>query len=196
MTRDSTVFNRNADDYNKKAGDRVGGATLWYVGRDDNLPVDYPKLRRPRSMSFYFFYQQEPKSVWIPALADERANILRTKKPALATVLDVDSAFDTDMTADEQNSVRYRGPLYWDMDSEDLSTAIEQSKKLLTLIQSHGVDLNMLRCYLTGGRGVHILMDQVIFMPKVPPTGTTHLPTIFKEMVHSIAYVDDVDMRV
>ena len=147
-------------------------------------------------MSFYFFYQQEPKSVWIPALADERANILRTKKPALATVLDVDSAFDTDMTADEQNSVRYRGPLYWDMDSEDLPTAIEQSKKLLTLIQSHGVDLNMLRCYLTGGRGVHILMDQVIFMPKVPPTGTTHLPTIFKEMVHSIAYVDDVDMRV
>jgi hypothetical protein len=147
-------------------------------------------------MAFYFFYQAEPKSVWIPALADERSNTIRTKKPALTTVLDVDSTFEEDMSAEQHAAVRYRGPLYWDIDSADLESAIEQAKKLLVLIQSMGVDLNMLRCYLSGGRGVHILMDQAIFMPKIPSNGTPHLPNIYREMVWSSLFVDDVDMRV
>lgn len=147
-------------------------------------------------MAFYFFYQAEPKSVWIPALADERSNVIRTKKPALTTVLDVDSTFEEDMSAEQHAAVRYRGPLYFDIDSADLESAIEQAKKLLVLIQSKGVDLNMLRCYLSGGRGVHILMDQAIFMPKIPSNGTPHLPNIYREMVWSSAFVDDVDMRV
>lgn len=147
-------------------------------------------------MAFYFFYQQEQHSVWIPALADERANILRTKKPALCTVLDVDSTFEEDMTSDQRAAVKYRGPLYWDVDSENIPTAIEQTQKLLTLIKSKGVDLDMLRIYLTGGRGAHILMDPAIFMPKIPATGIANLPAIYKEMVWSAAFVDDVDMRV
>lgn len=147
-------------------------------------------------MAFYFFYQAEPKSVWIPALADERANLIRTKKPALTTVLDVDSTFEEDMSAEQHAAVRYRGPCYWDIDSENIESAIEQAKKLLVLIQSKGVDLNMLRCHLSGGRGVHILMDPAIFMPKVPSNGTPHLPSIYKEMVWSTLFVDDVDLRV
>ena len=79
---------------------------------------------------------------------------------------------------------------------EAAQSAIEQAKKLLVLIQSNGVDLNMLRCYLSGGRGVHILMDQAIFMPKIPSNGTPHLPNIYREMVWSSLFVDDVDMRV
>lgn len=147
-------------------------------------------------MAFYFFWQDEPKSRWIPALADERANIIREKKPALCTVLDVDSTFEDDMTADEHAAVKYRGPLYWDIDSGSIDEAIEQTKKLLTLIKSKGVDLNMLRCYLTGGRGFHVLMDPIVFMPKIPPSGVAHLPTIYREMVYSAAFVDDVDLRV
>lgn len=142
---------------------------------------------------FYFFYQQVPKTAWIPALASERANIIRTKKPALCSVLDVDSTFDDPQ---DTTPVKYIGPLYFDLDSDDLDTAIEQAKKLLTLIQSKGVDLNTLRCYLSGKKGVHVLMDQNTFMVKVPPTGTQNLPSIYKELVWSTLYVDDVDMRV
>jgi len=147
-------------------------------------------------MTMYAFHQETPKSVWIPTLASERANTLKTKKPALITVLDVDSTFDEDMTAEQRASVKYSGPMYFDIDSEDIETAIEQTKKLLTLIKSKGVELDMLRCFLSGGRGVHILMDAAIFMPKIPPAGIANLPAIYKEMVWSTLFVDDVDMRV
>jgi hypothetical protein len=141
----------------------------------------------------FFFYQEEPKAVWVPALASERGNILRTKDPALCTVLDVDSTFEDDQS---KTTPKYLGPLYWDIDSEDLETAIQQGKKLLEVLKGHEVDLNTLRCYLTGGRGMHILMDMGTFMTKVPPTGILSLPAIYKEMVWSKAFVDDVDLRV
>ena len=145
-------------------------------------------------MAWYFYYQPVPKTAWVPALAEERQNIIKTKKPALCTVLDVDSVFDDDNQ--DSSAARYRGPLYFDIDSENLGTAIEQAKKLLTLIQSKGVDLDTLRCYLSGKRGVHILIDPVTFMPKIPSAGTQHLPAIYKELVWSTLFVDDVDMRV
>ena len=144
----------------------------------------------------YFFYQPAPKTPWVPALASQRAAILKEKNPALCTVLDVDSVFDTELTLDEAAAVKYSGPLFFDVDSEDLATAIQQAQKLLTLIESKGVNLNSLRCFLTGGRGVHILMDQATFMPKAQPNGVAMLPAIYKEMVWSTAFVDDVDMRV
>ena len=144
----------------------------------------------------YFFYQPAPKTPWVPALASQRAAILKEKNPALCTVLDVDSVFDPGTTADEAAAAKYSGPLYWDIDSEDLATAIQQAQKLLTLIQSKGVNLNSLRCYLSGGKGFHILMDQATFMPKAQPNGVAMLPAIYKEMVWSTAFVDDVDMRV
>ena len=144
----------------------------------------------------YFFYQPAPKTPWVPALASQRAAILKEKNPALCTVLDVDSVFDPGTTADEAAAAKYSGPLYWDIDSEDLATAIQQAQKLLTLIESKGVNLNSLRCYLSGGKGFHILMDQATFMPKAQPNGVAMLPAIYKEMVWSTAFVDDVDMRV
>ena len=49
----------------------------------------------------YFFYQPAPKTPWVPALASQRAAILKEKNPALCTVLDVDSVFDPGTTADE-----------------------------------------------------------------------------------------------
>ncbi len=73
----------------------------------------------------YFFYQPAPKTTWVPALASQRAAILKEKNPALCTVLDVDNVFDQDITAEEAAAARYSGPLYFDIDSEDLPTAIQ-----------------------------------------------------------------------
>ena len=150
-------------------------------------------------MAFYFFYQKDPETAWTLALADERANILREKNPALASVLDVDATFSDD---EDKTPPKYRGPLYIDIDvhaedeTEKLEIAIEQSRKLLTLIQSKGVDLNTVRCWLTGGRGTHVVIDPATFMTKIPPTGILNLPSIYKEMVWSTIMVDDLDLKV
>jgi hypothetical protein len=132
----------------------------------------------------------------VPALASQRATIIKEKHPAYCTVLDLDNVFDNEMTADEAAAVKYAGPLFFDIDSEDLATAIQQAQKLLTLIESKGVNLNSLRCHLSGGRGFHFLMDQATFMPKAQPNGVAMLPAIYKEMAWSTAYVDDLDLRV
>jgi hypothetical protein len=147
-------------------------------------------------MTFYLYYQLEPSTTWVPALADERASIIRSQNPALTTVLDLDQMVDDENPS--TTPIRYKGPLYWDIDSADLSTAIEQAKKLLTLLKAVPInlDLNMLQIYLSGKKGLHIMMDSAIFMSKIPHKGTLNLPSIYKEMVWKSLYVDDVDMRV
>lgn len=146
-------------------------------------------------MTMYCWYQTEPQSVWHLALASERANILRTKQPALMTCLDADNDFSTTLTADETQAVRYFGDYYADFDSETLESAIEQLKKYLVLLQSKDVDLGAIRLYATGGRGFHVSIPQAMFMPKVAPAGVVGLPHIYKEMSHAL-YVDDLDLRV
>ena len=79
----------------------------------------------------YFFYQETPKTKWIPGLAYRRAEIIREKHPAYVTALDVDNAEVHLLPPEEALQAKYSGPLYWDTDSEDLNTAIQQAQKLL-----------------------------------------------------------------
>ncbi len=146
-------------------------------------------------MSFYFFLQLEEKSKWIPALATERENIAKTRKPALVSVLDVDNSFDTDLTGDEIRALRYSGSFYADFDAEDIEEATEQFKVFLLKLKAMSVDLDMLRLYATGKKGYHIEVPASLFMGKVPVAGVLHLPHIYREMAYGL-FVDTLDMNV
>lgn len=143
----------------------------------------------------YMFFQQEEKSSWHPALASERDNLIRTKKPALVSVLNVDHSFDTDLTLEEVRALRYEGPFYVDFDAADIDEATEQFKLFLVNLKAVGVNLGGLRLFCTGKKGYHIEFPAGMFMGKVPPTGTQGLPHIYKEMAKAL-YVDTLDMRV
>lgn len=107
-------------------------------------------------MTMYMFWQAEPKTHWLPALATERDTITRTKKPALVGILDVDNSFESDLTAEEARGVRYAGPFYLDFDASDLSEAITQFQLCLAKLRAKDVNLDMLRLYATGKKGFHI----------------------------------------
>jgi hypothetical protein len=146
-------------------------------------------------MAFYMFLQMEEKSKWIPALATERENIAKTRKPALVSVLDVDNSFDTDLSLDEIRGLRYSGPLYFDFDAEDIEEACTQFKVFLNNLKAKDVDLDMVRLYATGKKGFHIEVPPQLFMGKMPPSGVLHLPHIYNEIAHAL-FVDCIDMRV
>lgn len=146
-------------------------------------------------MAFYMFLQMEEKSKWIPALATERENIAKTKKPALVSVLDVDNSFDTDLSLEEVRGLRYSGPLYFDFDAENIEEACTQFKVFLNNLKAKDVDLDMVRLYATGKKGFHIEIPPQLFMGKMPPSGVLHLPHIYNEIAHAL-FVDCIDMRV
>jgi hypothetical protein len=143
----------------------------------------------------YFFYQEKEKSQWLPALASERASVIRTKKPALVSVLDVDNDFSQEMSLEEYRAVRYSGPFYVDFDAADLSEATQQFQLFLTNLKAKGVNLEMLRLFATGKKGYHIEIPAQMLMAKVPANGIPNLPSIYKEIAH-VLYVDTLDLRV
>jgi hypothetical protein len=148
-------------------------------------------------MAMYMFWQAEPKTHWLPALATERETITRTKKPALVSVLDVDNSFDTDLTADDVRGLRYAGPFYLDFDAEDIEEATTQFQLCLAKLKAKDVNLEMLKLYATGKKGYHIEVPPQMFMGKMPPAGLLHLPDIYREMAHSNSiYVDTLDFNV
>lgn len=146
-------------------------------------------------MTLYCFYQTEEKGKWLPALASERDNIIRNKKPALVSVLDVDNSFVNDLTLDELNALRYNGPLYFDWDSADIDEAITHYKEFLINLQAKGVNLDMLRLYATGKKGFHLEIPMQVFMGKAPANGLPNLPDVYREMARAL-YVETLDLRV
>jgi hypothetical protein len=146
----------------------------------------------------FFYYQNEGgEEAWHEALLAKKEDLIATKKPRYATVLGLVPLVSNDMTREELDAIKYKGPFYVDWDAESLDTAIEQFQKFLRNLEKEDINLNSLYLYASGGRGFHLEMPQEIFLEKkkIPATGMTHLPAIYKEMVYG-CYVDTIDLRV
>jgi hypothetical protein len=146
-------------------------------------------------MTMYCMYQLSEKTKWLPALASDRELIIKTKKPALISVLNVDSSFDHDLTLEEVRGLRYENGFYVDFDAEDIVEATQQFQVFLANLRAKDVDLDMLRLFATGKKGYHIEFPPQLFMGKVNSNGHLFLPDIYREMAHAL-YVDTLDLRI
>lgn len=146
-------------------------------------------------MTFFCFYQKTPESEWLPALAEHRDQVIREKQPPFVTILDVDSNFPEDMTAEEISAVRYKGPLYFDFDSSSIAEVIPKFQEFLGKLTAMSIPLNTVEMYATGGKGFHCIISSLAFMSKPNPRGVQALPQIFKEMAYDV-YIDTLDLRV
>lgn len=147
-------------------------------------------------MASTFWYQiTGGEDAWLEAMSEHRQKILRERRPAFMTVLDAHSSPDASWDREEYAKMKYSGPLYFDFDAEDISETIPQFKKFLENLKDMQVNLHSLRLYATGGRGFHIEIPEPVFMSKVPKTGITALPYIYREMAMSMV-VDTLDLRV
>lgn len=93
------------------------------------------------------------------------------------TVLSVSQ--DVDQVEDDVK-IHYKGPLYFDIDSDDETESLEDCRRLLLrLYKDFGVNLNNLTIHCTGGKGFHILAPAKIFSTGRPQY---FLPYTYKNM--------------
>lgn len=143
----------------------------------------------------YSYYQVSGgEEVWKPVPMQMRAEIESTQSPRYFTVLAVSEMVE-DLPREDRDKLRHFGPLYFDWDCNDISTATVQALKLLSGLEERGFNIGMAKLFATGGRGYHCEIPMECFMAKVPKTGILHLPVFYKEMALALA-VDHLDLAI
>jgi len=110
---------------------------------------------------------------------------LREVKPTFITVLAIDTLLDEHPSRETLDACKYQGPLYFDLDSADIEDSIESGNQLVDKLLAEGLQEGDFEIFLSGKKGLHILVSPVCFMEKVTPTA--RLPAIYKEMAFKLA---------
>lgn len=141
----------------------------------------------------YLQFRPDKKESW--HLYDQGEVSKLGKRPAFLSVLAVDQDVDTVEEAGEDplDVVKYRGPMYFDLDnSDDLDAVLESARELISKLEDLGIDEDYIHCWLSGGKGLHITVPETLFGLK---RATKQLPLIYKEIAKELE-VDNLDMSV
>lgn len=141
--------------------------------------------------TMYRFYQRVGGTEsWTPIQAHLPLDEIR---PTFVTVLALDTLIDDDTPKEVKAKVKYQGPMYFDLDAEDISESIEGARQLVRLLQEQDLTDSDLQIFLSGKKGLHILIPEVCFNTK--PAPVLNLPAVYKEIAYKFA-VDTLDFRV
>lgn len=127
---------------------------------------------------------------WKPTFAEAT---LEKESPTFVTVLALDTLLDEHPSREVLDSVKYEGPLYFDLDAAAIEDSIAGGKLLLAKLRENGLKDGDFDIFLSGKKGLHFIVPMVCFCQK--PQATVKLPAIYKEMAFKLA-VDTVDFRV
>jgi hypothetical protein len=135
-------------------------------------------------MKLYISYQQTGgQDEWVPIHADSDMSAI---KPAFTTVLACDKLINKQSTRETVDSAKYLGPLYFDLDNEsDLEGAIADARKVVNKLYTFGLTSGDVQIYLSGKKGLHILVPSEVFREKLLPV--SRLPAIYKEIAFKVA---------
>lgn len=147
----------------------------------------------------YRYYQRSEKDAWflIPTKAgeDQFAQALSHGAKKL-TILEVNQMIqdgDDPEVPRNRDKLAYRGPMYFDIDCKgDLDWALASANELVKRLLAFGTPEAGLQIFLSGSKGVHILLDERLF-----GSGrfTRRLPEIYKEMARDL-FVSGLDFSV
>lgn len=144
----------------------------------------------------YRYYQKGERDAWTPVAAKTAEEAERDARAAGATkltVLSVNTLIRDELTPTELEAVAYKGPLYFDIDCKtDLPLALESANTLAQKLITLGIPAAGLEIYLSGSKGVHILVDMTYFSPS---RAVRSLPRIYAEMAREL-YVPGLDFQV
>lgn len=144
-------------------------------------------------MAYHYYQPTGGDEKWQPVHASKLDTI---EGAMFCTILSVDVPVPDEPTKEQLAELKYRGPLYFDLDdaSSPASTAV-YAKQLLDKLEAQGVPARQLEIYASGGKGFHILVPEECFLVKPPKGGMAFLPAIYKEMAFALA-VESMDFRV
>jgi hypothetical protein len=140
----------------------------------------------------YYYYITELKEPWkaIPESEDieERLKELKAKH---CTILSVSEIVKEDTNLEE---LKYKGPLYFDIDLEgEVEKAIESCRNLVDkLINVYEVPENQIKIYCSGSKGFHVIVHEKTFSSGRP---TKLLPRVYAHMASEMD-VEGLDFAV
>lgn len=104
---------------------------------------------------------------------------LAEKNIMFVSVLELSQPIDD---ATEQSAVKYKGPMYFDIDCEGrLEISIDSAIKVVTKLINYGVPERFMKIYCSGSKGFHILVPQNFFVDFRFKSG---LPRIYKRIAY------------
>ena len=141
-------------------------------------------------MAMYRFYQTGEEGVWHPIVdSDSVLEDAKRQGAKKLTILAVNKALSDE---DARRGHSYKGPLYFDIDLPDVDEAISSARQLVRkLVEVYDTPTAAIQIYLSGKKGLHILVDQRAFMQR--RTAVKDLPLIYKQMAVEL-YVSGVDL--
>ncbi|MCK4518295.1 hypothetical protein KAT92_05965, partial [Candidatus Babeliales bacterium] len=123
------------------------------------------------------YYQPSEKSKWLPIPDSDKVQDAAIEAGAKKLTILAVSEIITDETNKEKLS--YKGPMYFDIDSKDISEAINSTKKLVSKLQDVGVPDDAINLYASGSKGFHIIIQASVFSSARP---LRNLPYIYMEL--------------
>jgi hypothetical protein len=143
----------------------------------------------------YLYYQCEGgDEPWQVIQADYIDDVIRKDKPTFITVLQVNMVVPDKPTREQLDGLKYVGPFYMDLDdAEDVGNSITDAKSVVERMLEAGLLETDIQVYLTGKKGLHIVVPPQAFMQKIVPV--KNLPAIYKDMAFKFA-ASTTDFRV
>lgn len=143
-------------------------------------------------MKLYISYQASGgEDEWVVTQADA---VLDEIRPAFTTVLACDKIITKGVDKDIVAAAKYFGPMYFDLDCEaDVGAAIRDAKALVAKLKTAGLTDDDMELYLSGKKGIHLLIPAKVFMEKPAPVSRLHV--IYKELAFKFA-VPSTDFQV
>lgn len=145
-------------------------------------------------MYHYLQYRPDKKEAW--RFVSTKQIEASKKPPAYISVLQVDQEVGALEEAGEDplELVKYKGPMYFDLDSnDDIAAVLDSSRDLLEKVRSQlGVPDEYIQCWLSGGKGVHFTIHERVFGVK---RAAKYLPYIWHEIAKQVQ-VPHLDMGV
>lgn len=136
-------------------------------------------------------FRPDKKEPWRPFTKQQIEGGKVGQQPAFETVLYVDQ--DPEGLAEQEVNavevVKYLGPMYMDFDcdekkGQDLNTVLDDVRDVLQyLIEYLGIPEQLIDCWLSGGKGVHITVDERLFGIS---RAQKYLPLIYREVMLAI----------
>ena len=113
---------------------------------------------------FYFVqFRRDKKEAW--KMVEE--NLPLEHPPAFKTVLAIsgDPGSFTAQGLEPETNIRYFGPMYFDLDGDgEIDNVLDAAREIVaSLIDEYKVPANAIKAYLSGKKGVHLLVHQNVF---------------------------------
>lgn len=144
-------------------------------------------------MTYHYYQKEGGEEEWKVIMADNLANV---QGSMFITVLSVDTTVSDKPNKEELSALKYKGPLYFDLDdAESPASTSKHAVKLVSKLIDYGVPEAAISLFATGGKGYHITVPEECFIVKPSKSGYKNLPTIYKELAFGMA-VDSMDFRV